>query len=93
METIEHFAKISLVARMLGGERLISQDEVMRLQGLRGMYGIAAPAPICLDDQAADRCRRVLPGGRAPDVPGRAARARGSRRDGDVGTDTRTAAR
>ncbi len=47
METIEHFAKISLVARMLGGENLLSRKEVDRLQGLRGMYGIAAPAPIC----------------------------------------------
>jgi L-fuculose-phosphate aldolase len=47
METIEHFAKISLVARLLGGERLLSRQEVDRLQGLRGMYGIAAPAPIC----------------------------------------------
>lgn len=50
METIEHFAKISLVARMLGGERLLSRQEVDRLQGLRGMYGIAAPAPICPPD-------------------------------------------
>jgi L-fuculose-phosphate aldolase len=49
METIEHFANISFVARMLGGERLLSRDEVLRLQGLRGMYGIAAPAPICAD--------------------------------------------
>ena len=49
METIEHFAKISLVARMLGGENLISREEVMRLQELRGTYGIKAPAPICLD--------------------------------------------
>ena len=47
METIEHFARISLVARTLGRERLLSREEVMRLQGLRGMYGIAAPAPIC----------------------------------------------
>ncbi len=47
METVEHFAKISLVARLLGGERLLSREEVFRLQGLRGMYGIAAPAPIC----------------------------------------------
>src|SRR5918997_2267574 len=47
METIEHFAKISLVARLLGGENLISRGEVERLQGLRGMYGIAAPAPLC----------------------------------------------
>ena len=54
METIEHFAKISLVARMLGGERLLSRDEVFRLQGLRGTYGIAAPAPICPEPDGAD---------------------------------------
>jgi len=52
METIEHFAKISLVARLLGGERLLSRQEVDRLQGLRGMYGIAAPAPICPPEEA-----------------------------------------
>ena len=50
METIEHFAKISLVARTLGRENLLSRGEVDRLQGLRGMYGIASPAPICTDD-------------------------------------------
>src|SRR5499426_2911352 len=49
METIEHFAKISLVARTLGRENLIARDEVLRLQQLRGTYGIAAPAPICAD--------------------------------------------
>jgi L-fuculose-phosphate aldolase len=49
METIEHFAKISLVARLLGGERLLSRDEVTRLEKLRGSYGIASPAPICPD--------------------------------------------
>ena len=53
METIEHFAKISLVARLLGREHLISREEVERLQGLRGMYGIAAPAPLCADPAAA----------------------------------------
>jgi L-fuculose-phosphate aldolase len=68
METVEHFARISLVARLLGGERLLSQQEVQRLQGLRGMYGIAAPAPICADDQAGagESCQVV----RAPDAPG-----------------------
>jgi L-fuculose-phosphate aldolase len=45
METIEHFAKISLVARTLGRENLLSRGEVDRLQ-----YGIASPAPICTDD-------------------------------------------
>ena len=52
MEKIEHFAKISLVARLLGGEHLISREEVERLQGLRGMYGIPAPAPLCADPAA-----------------------------------------
>ncbi len=50
METIEHFAKISLVARTLGREHVLSREEVDRLQGLRGMYGIASPAPICTDE-------------------------------------------
>jgi L-fuculose-phosphate aldolase len=50
METIEHFARISLVTWTLGRENLLSRDEVQRLQGLRGMYGIASPAPVCTDD-------------------------------------------
>ena len=49
METIEHFARISLVARQLGREHLLSRDEVTRLQGLRSNYGITSPAPICAD--------------------------------------------
>src|SRR5687767_13579962 len=53
METVEHFAKISLVARLLGRENLIAREEVERLQGLRGTYGIAAPAPICADGTGA----------------------------------------
>jgi L-fuculose-phosphate aldolase len=52
METIEHFAKISLVARLLGRENLIAREEVRRLEQLRGTYGIAAPAPICADPDA-----------------------------------------
>ena len=39
METIEHFARISLTARQLGRENLLSRDEVDRLQGLRSHYG------------------------------------------------------
>lgn len=90
METIEHFAKISLVARLLGREHLISREEVARLQGLRGMYGIAAPAPICAADDAAAAAdcqiveapssptRRLV-----PDTP--ALPAAGDRPDGDGG--------
>jgi L-fuculose-phosphate aldolase len=95
METIEHFAKISLVARLLGRENLIAREEVERLQELRGTYGIKAPAPICADDAAppapadvAALCQVVEapPGGGqrlVPDVvvpPG----ADGQRPDGDA---------
>ena len=73
METIEHFAKISLVARSLGRENLLSRDEVTRLQGLRGMYGISSPAPICADPAAP--AGRRLPARRRAGVGG-AARAR-----------------
>jgi L-fuculose-phosphate aldolase len=71
METIEHFAKISFVARTLGGERLLSREEVERLQGLRGKYGIASPAPICPDPGAGGEpdsadCQIVF----APSSPG-----------------------
>lgn len=50
METIEHFARISLVARTLGREHVLSRREVLRLQELREVYGISAPAPICATD-------------------------------------------
>jgi L-fuculose-phosphate aldolase len=86
METIEHFAKISLVARLLGGERLLSREEVDRLQGLRGMYGIRSPAPICPPDgQSAVEalCQTVF----APDSPDRLvsdARGGGIGEDGEI---------
>jgi L-fuculose-phosphate aldolase len=78
METIEHFAKISLVARTLGRENILSRDEVERLQGLRGMYGIASPAPICTDPSSPTASGVTGPGGQldcqvvqAPDSPDR----------------------
>lgn len=71
METIEHFAKISLVAHTLGREHLLSRDEVARLQGLRGMYGIASPAPICTDDSPAAAGQLDCQVVQAPDSPNR----------------------
>lgn len=70
METIEHFANISLVARQLGREHLLSREEVERLQQLRGTYGIASPAPICPDPGTGEgvdpTCQVVI----APASPG-----------------------
>jgi L-fuculose-phosphate aldolase len=93
METIEHFARISLTARMLGREHLLSRQEVDRLQGLRGMYGIAAPAPICTDELTVPpvggqlECQVVQApdtgGARlVPDAPGVA--GAGAGRDGEI---------
>jgi L-fuculose-phosphate aldolase len=82
METIEHFAKISLVARTLGGERLLPLHEVERLQGLRDRYGIKSPARICPEPSEAEQAdcqivespvapgRRLVPEGQL--MPGRA---------------------
>jgi L-fuculose-phosphate aldolase len=90
METIEHFAKISLVARLLGREHLLSREEVDRLQGLRGMYGIASPAAICTDPSQAvgdQALCQVLEAPESaserlvPDVPSMMARAS---RDGEI---------
>jgi L-fuculose-phosphate aldolase len=89
METIEHFARISLVARLLGREHLISREEVERLQGLRGFYGIPAPAPLCADpsegggDQVLCQVLEAPPspdGRLVPDVPA----LDRARRDGEI---------
>jgi L-fuculose-phosphate aldolase len=72
METVEHFAHISLVARLLGRERVLSRDEVLRLQGLRGSYGIASPAAICIDESgtAGVEGEAVCQVVQAPEAPG-----------------------
>ena len=90
METIEHFAKISLVARLLGGENLISREEVERLQGLRGMYGIPAPAPLCADPSEAGRDQVVCQVLEAPEsstdrlVPDVSLALKQASRDGEI---------
>jgi L-fuculose-phosphate aldolase len=90
METIEHFAKISLVARLLGREHLLSREEVDRLQGLRGMYGIASPAAICADPSQMpgdEALCQVLEAPESPDarlVPDVSALLGKASRDGEI---------
>ena len=44
MEVVEHFAEISLISRLLGGERLLPREEVSRLLELRrGVYQLEGP--------------------------------------------------
>jgi L-fuculose-phosphate aldolase len=42
METVEHSARITLVAELLGGPRLLNRHEVKKLFEARGRYGVHA---------------------------------------------------
>jgi len=90
METIEHFARISLVARLLGRENLLSREEVEKLQGLRGMYGIASPAPVCADPAEAELDQVLCQVLEAPSsaterlVPGVTSALQQASRDGEI---------
>ncbi|MBO5798255.1 MAG: class II aldolase/adducin family protein [Clostridia bacterium] len=45
METLELWAKISLVAHLLGGEKEISEENIHRLCGMRKNYGVTGRHP------------------------------------------------
>lgn len=47
MESIEHFAKISLAARQLGGERVLPCEEVEKLLQIREKLGVRGRHPGC----------------------------------------------
>jgi L-fuculose-phosphate aldolase len=40
METVEHFARITLVAELLGGPKVLPQQEVRKLVESRARYGV-----------------------------------------------------
>jgi len=44
METVEHFARITFVAEMLGGARALPREEVRKLFESRGRYGVTSRA-------------------------------------------------
>jgi L-fuculose-phosphate aldolase len=60
METVEHFARISLVAELLGGGRALPRQEVDKLFDSRTRYGVKGRAgaepgcPVVAEDVAAD---------------------------------------
>ena len=45
METLELWAKISLTAHLLGGEREISRENIDRLCNMRAQYGVTGQHP------------------------------------------------
>ena len=54
METLEHFAKISMVARNLGNENEISKPEVQKLYEVRERLGVKGRHPSCQGCGACD---------------------------------------
>ena len=47
METLEHFAKIVLVAHQLGGVGALSSADVQKLMDIRDRLGIRGDFPVC----------------------------------------------
>lgn len=47
LERVEHYAKIVFIARALGGERVLSKQEVEKLYDLRDVYGVKSLNPGC----------------------------------------------
>jgi L-fuculose-phosphate aldolase len=48
METVEHFAQISIAARVLGGASPLSQEDVRKLLNVREQLGISGTTPECV---------------------------------------------
>jgi L-fuculose-phosphate aldolase len=44
METVEHFARITFVAEMLGGAKALPREEVRKLFESRARYGVSSRA-------------------------------------------------
>ncbi len=56
METVEHFARIALVAELLGGPTVLPKGEVQKLLDARQRYGVKTAnanepnCPVCMED-------------------------------------------
>ena len=61
METVEHFARISLVTELLGGAQVLPKQEVTKLLDARSRYGIKSRAgmesgcPLAAEDMGQER--------------------------------------
>jgi L-fuculose-phosphate aldolase len=60
METVEHFARVTLVAELLGGPKVLPKHEVGKLFEARGRYGVKSHnrmepgRPVVAEDRAAE---------------------------------------
>lgn len=65
METVEHFAEITLAARALGGPSPLSNEDVRKLLSVRDKLGLTDVAD-CSDCGACDSAGAATPGGVPP---------------------------
>lgn len=83
METVEHFARITFVAEMLGGARALPREEVRKLFESRGRYGVSSRAemepgsPVVAEDVQAASERFELTRAELVAIIDEALRARG----------------
>jgi L-fuculose-phosphate aldolase len=67
METVEHFARIALVTRLLGGAQLLSQEEVSKLMVVREKYeGTTTAAPMAPGCPVTAEAPAPVPGASGP---------------------------
>src|SRR5262249_27831761 len=61
MDTVEHSARITLVAELLGGCKLLPREEIQKLFDSRRRYGVRSQNryepgwPLCAEDQSDSR--------------------------------------
>ncbi len=73
METVEHFARINLVAELLGGPNVLPREEVHKLFDSRTRYGVPSRAgvepgcPVVAEDQSPTGASCGAPSGPGPD--------------------------
>jgi L-fuculose-phosphate aldolase len=83
METMEHFARITLVAELLGGPKVLPRTEVDKLIDARARYGVKTrpggtmSCPVAAEDLAAGDERITMTRSELIDLVNEALRARG----------------
>jgi L-fuculose-phosphate aldolase len=84
METVEHFARITLVAELLGGAKALPRDEVAKLFDARARYGVRSNTslepgqPACAEDLPPSQARLQLTREELIAIVDEALRARGA---------------
>lgn len=68
METMEHFAQISLTARLLGQENVLSRENVQKLMQVREKLGVKGRNPGCLTCASDGNCSPAVAPAAAPDA-------------------------